>query len=367
MIYFANPFAQYQAHQKEIDDAIRAVLNSGNYILGEQVNLFEKEFSNYLGMNHAIGVANGTDALVLALRGLEIGANDEVIIPSMTATATAAAVNITGATPVFVDIEKEYYTLDPNCVEKSITQKTKAIIAVHLYGQPADMNALRNIAKKNNLKLIEDCAQAVGAHYYEKSVGNFSDVACFSFFPTKNLGAIGDGGAVATQDDVLAEHIRMLRQYGWDKNRDSQFFGINSRLDELQASILRVKLKYLDEDTQKRNQIAQYYFNALQNSPFILPAVRKNILHAYHLYVVQCENRDAVIKQLRVKNIFAGVHYPKAVHQMPAYCNHKNDLSVTESAAARVISLPMYPELTHDQQTHIISTLRDNHTVSAVN
>lgn len=360
MIGFANPGAQYLAHQSEIDDAIQSVLRSGNYILGEQVTLFEKECAAYLGLSHLISVANGTDALVLALKGLNVGAGDEVILPSMTATATAAAVSLTGATPVFADIDAHYYTIDPACVEKVITPKTKVIIAVHLYGQPADLSALQSIAKKYQLKFIEDCAQAIGAKYQGKSVGHFSDIACFSFFPTKNLGAIGDGGAIATQDSALAERIRLLRQYGWNEERVSQFPGMNSRLDELQAAILRVKLKYLDCDTQKRNQIAHHYFDALKNSAFILPAVRSNVFHAYHLYVVQCENRDHVIQKLREKNIAAGIHYAKAVHQMPAYFNKENNLPITEQTAMRIISLPMYPELTENQQqlvVHVLQTL----------
>src|SRR3990167_7015632 len=271
MILFSNPSAQYFAHQKEIDAVISSVLKKGVYILGEEVSYFEKEFSTYLGLNEVIGVANGTDALTLALRGLNISTGDEVILPAMTATATAAAVNQVGETPIFADIDAHYYTLDPQSVLKKITNKTKAIIAVHFYGQPADMQTLQHIAKEHNLKLIEDCAQAAGARYHEKSIVNFSDVACFSFFPTKNLGAMGDGGAVATDNLELALRIRMLAQYGWDKERSSQFPGVNSRLDELQAAILRMKLPYLDEDTKKRNLIAAYYNDVLKNCPIILP------------------------------------------------------------------------------------------------
>ena len=350
MIAFANPSAQYFAHQKEIDDAIAVVLRSGHYILGEQVNFFEKEFSDYLGVENAIGVANGTDALVLALKGLTIAAGDEVIIPSMTATATAAAVNIVGAKPVFVDVDAQYYTIDPASVEKAINKNTKAIIAVHLYGQPADIHALQTIAKKYHLKFIEDCAQAVGARYHEKPTGSFGDAACFSFFPTKNLGAIGDGGAVVTNDAIVAERIRMLRQYGWDKERVSQFPGINSRLDELQAAILRVKLRYLDRDTQKRNVIAKYYDDALKNTSATLPAVRDHVFHAHHLYVIQVENRDTLVKKLHKKNIFVGVHYSVAVHQMSAYFDAQCKLPFTENLANRVMSLPMYPELLEEQQ-----------------
>ncbi|MCX7121772.1 MAG: DegT/DnrJ/EryC1/StrS family aminotransferase [Gammaproteobacteria bacterium] len=356
MIAFANPSAQYLAHQKEIDAAIANVLAKGVYILGEEVGTFEKEFSAYLALRETIGVANGTDALMLALKALNIGAGDEVILPSMTATPTAAAISQVGATPIFADVDPRYYTLDPESVLAKITSKTKAIIAVHFYGQPADMHALQKMAADHHLKLIEDCAQAMGARYHGKSVGHFSDVACFSFFPTKNLGAIGDGGAVATNNLALALRIRMLAQYGWDKERSSQFPGFNSRLDELQAAILRVKLRYLDHDTQKRNDIANFYNNALKGLPIVLPAVRNNVFHAFHLYVIQSENRNELVKKLHAQNIMVGVHYAKAVHQMPAYFNEDNKLPVSENLASAVISLPMYPELTLEQQKTVEET-----------
>ena len=359
MIHFANPSAQYLAHQAEIDCAIQSVLKNGIYILGENVSMFESEFANYIGTRHAIGVANGTDALILALKGLYIGVDDEVIIPSMTATATASAVSAVGAKSIFADIEKDYYTLDPKQVECAITKKTKAIIAVHLYGQPANIIELQKIAKKHGLLFIEDCAQAIGAYYHDKPVGSFGDLACFSFFPTKNLGAIGDGGAVVTNNEQVSERIHMLRQYGWDKNRESQFFGMNSRLDELQAAILRVKLKYLDLDTKKRGQIAENYNIALKNSSFILPKTRNNCSHAYHLYVIQCENRDEMIKKLHKKNIMVGVHYSKAIHQMPAYFNAATKLPITEKLTHSVISLPIYPELSQLQQETINSCIHD--------
>src|SRR3990167_1975700 len=284
-ILFANPAAQYDTYRIEINAAIQSVLEKGHYILGENVAAFECEFSAYLGVENTIGVANGTDALVLALKGVQIGLGDEVIIPSMTAVATAAAVTLSGATPIFADIDATHYTIDPESISKKITPKTKAIIAVHLYGQPADIDAIQLIAKQHNLKFIEDCAQAVGARFKDKKIGSFGDVACFSFFPTKNLGAIGDGGAVATNNADVALRIRMLRQYGWDEARVSQMHGMNSRLDELQAAILRVKLPYLDRDTEKRNAVAAFYNDALKNINIVKPAVREHAFHAYHLYV----------------------------------------------------------------------------------
>lgn len=359
MISFANPYAQYDTYRTEINTAIQSVLEKGHYILGENVAAFEREFSDYLGVENAIGVANGTDALVLALKGLEIGAGDEVIIPSMTAVATAAAVTLTGATPVFADIDPTYYTIDPDSISKKITSKTKAIIAVHLYGQPADIDAIQSIAKQHHLKFIEDCAQAVGARYHDKKIGSFGDVACFSFFPTKNLGAIGDGGAVVTNDADVAQRIHMLRQYGWDDARISQLHGMNSRLDELQAAILRVKLPYLDRDTEKRNAVAAFYNDALKNNNIIKPAVRKHAFHAYHLYVIQCNHRDDIVKKLKTHNIIAGVHYAKAAHQMPAYFNETIQLPITENLALRTLSLPMYPELSLKEQEMIVSILQE--------
>ncbi len=356
-IPFANPFAQYETYRTEINAAIQSVLEKGHYILGENVAAFEHELSAYLGVENTIGVANGTDALVLALKGLQIGAGDEVIIPSMTAVATAAAVTLTGATPVFADIDPAHYTIDPESISKKITPKTKAIIAVHLYGQPADIDTIQTIAKQNNLKFIEDCAQAIGAQYRDKKIGSFGDIACFSFFPTKNLGAIGDGGAVVTNNTEIAQRIRMLRQYGWDEARVSHIHGMNSRLDELQAAILRVKLPYLDRDTEQRNAVAAFYNEALKNNNIVKPAVRKDAFHAYHLYVIQCDHRDDVVKKLKTHNIIAGVHYTKAAHQMPAYFNETIQLPITENLALRTLSLPMYPELQVSELERVIHAL----------
>ncbi len=357
MIPFANPFAQYETHRTEINAAIQSVLEKGHYILGDNVTAFEREFSEYLTVENTIGVANGTDALVLALKGLQIGPGDEVIIPSMTAVATAAAVTLSGATPIFADIDPAYYTIDPESISKKITLKTKAIIAVHLYGQPADIDTIQLIAKQHNLKFIEDCAQAVGARFKDKKIGSFGDVACFSFFPTKNLGAIGDGGAVVTNNADLALRIRMLRQYGWDEARMSQMHGMNSRLDELQAAILRVKLPYLDRDTEKRNAVAAFYNQALKNKNVMMPRVREHAFHAYHLYVIQCDHRDEMVNQLKKHNIIAGIHYAKAAHHMPAYFNPDIKLPVTDNLALHTLSLPMYPELQADELERVVNAL----------
>jgi dTDP-4-amino-4,6-dideoxygalactose transaminase len=276
-IFCSNPQAQYTAQKSAIDQAIGRVLESGRYILGEQVELFEKEFADYLKVKHAFGVASGTDALYLALVAGGVGRGDEVITVSHTAVATIAAIELCGAKPVLVDIEPDFYTLNPTQLKKAITKKTKAIIPVHLYGHPADMKSILAIAQKHNLLVIEDCAQAHGAIYYDQRVGSMGDIACFSFYPTKNLGALGDGGLVATNNQKLAKKLKLLRQYGWAKRYVSHIPGQNSRLDELQAAILRVKLKKLDKDNQQRIELASIYTAHLLKTNLILPKINKEM------------------------------------------------------------------------------------------
>ncbi|RDX35476.1 DegT/DnrJ/EryC1/StrS family aminotransferase, partial [Arcobacter sp. HD9-500m-PIT-SAG03] len=283
MICFANPKEQYLSHKDEIQEAINRVLDSGWYILGEEVKSFEKEFATFVGTQYSLGVASGTDAIFLSLKALDIGLGDEVITVSHTATATVSAIEATGAKAILVDIEEDYFTIDPKKIEKEITPNTKAIIAVHIYGHPSDVDELIRICKKYDLFLLEDCAQANGAKYKGKKVGSLGDLGCFSFFPTKNLGALGDGGAITTDSLDLYNKLIMLRQYGWDENRESKFQGYNSRLDELQAAILRVKLKYLKQDVEKRNTVASLYNKYLKNTNLILPKVRNDCYHAYHL------------------------------------------------------------------------------------
>ncbi|HEY6660259.1 MAG TPA: DegT/DnrJ/EryC1/StrS family aminotransferase, partial [Pyrinomonadaceae bacterium] len=256
LILCANPRAQYEAHKTAIDEAIRRVLENGRYILGEEVLAFEREFANYIGVRYAIGVGSGTEALHLALAACDIGEGDEVITVAHTAVATVAAIELSGAMPVLVDVEADYFTLDPNQLEAAITSRTKAIIPVHIYGQPSDLGAIRPIARRHGIRVIEDCAQAHGATYRERRVGSWGDVACFSFYPTKNLGAIGDAGAVTTNDPELAGKIRCLREYGWTERNVSSMPGWNSRLDELQAAILRVKLQFLEANNNERRRIA---------------------------------------------------------------------------------------------------------------
>ena len=357
MMFASFPKAQYQAYKAEIDAAIARVLDSGIYILGSEVKAFEEEFAATIGTRHAIGVANGTDALTLALMALDIGAGDEVITVSHTAVATAAAITRTGARPVFVDIEADFLTLDPACLEAAITEKTKAVVAVHLYGQAADLDAIKAIAGDHGIPVIEDCAQAAGATYGAATVGSLGDIGCFSFFPTKNLGAIGDGGAVLTNDDALGERLAGLRQYGWQDDRISHVAGMNSRLDELQAAILRVKLRHLDADTERRCAIAAQYDALLAGLGLALPKVRPGTGHAFHLYALHCKNRDGMLAHLKRQEILAGVHYPVPVHMQPAYRN-KGVFPITEQAALETLSLPMYPELASADIERVAAAVR---------
>jgi len=356
MILCSNPKEQYIAHSDEIKDAIERVLNSGRYILGGEVEAFESEFANFIGTHYCAGVANGTDALHLALRAFDIGFNDEVITSSHTAVATASAIVMCGAKPVFVDIENELYTIDAAKIKDAITPKTKAIIAVHIYGQPCDMDALLAIAKEHNLALIEDCAQAHGAEFDGKKVGSIGDIGCFSFYPTKNLGAIGDGGAITTNSPEVYAKIKALREYGWQNDRISHFCGFNSRLDEIQAAILRVKLKYLAKDTQKRNEIANIYFEKLKNIA-VVPKIRQNCIHAFHLFVIMIKNRDAIQEALRQDGIYALVHYNAAVHMQPAFLDTKTNLVNTQDILGKILSLPMYPELSHEEALLVCDSL----------
>jgi dTDP-4-amino-4,6-dideoxygalactose transaminase len=344
----ANPRANYLACQSEIDDAIHRVLNSGWYILGKEVSAFEEEFAAFIGVPHAIGVGNGTDALELALRACGIGADDEVITVSHTAVATVAAIELVGATPVFVDIETGSYLMDPRQLEAAVSPRTKAILPVHLYGRPANLPAIAEIARKHGLRLIEDCAQSHGASLNGVKTGAWGDVAAFSFYPTKNLGALGDGGMVVTRDFHLSEQIRQLREYGWKQRYVSDQPGMNSRLDEIQAAILRVKLRHLNQHNEQREQLARIYLDALAGSCLRLPVGSPDGVHVWHLFVVAHQRRDELLAFLRERGIGAGIHYPVPVHLQPAYRDRLSlrlPLPNTERAAAQVLSLPLYPEL----------------------
>jgi dTDP-4-amino-4,6-dideoxygalactose transaminase len=361
VILCANPKAQYLAHKAAIDAAIQRVLENGRYVLGPEVAAFEAEFAAYIGAGHAIGVANGTDAIAIALKALGIGPGDEVITTAHTAVATVAAIELAGATPVFADIERDYFTLDPTRVEKMISPKTKAIIAVHIYGQPAALDEFQAIAKRHGLRLIEDCAQCHGARYDGKRLGSIGDIACFSSYPTKNLGAIGDGGAIVTSDAELAQRCKLIREYGWAERYVSHIVGQNSRLDELQAAVLRVKLAALDVDNQKRADIAARYDRALASTGLVLPKRRPNTSHVFHLYVLRSAKRDALIESLKQAEIGALIHYPVPVHRQKAYLGRVRggeSLPETERAALEVLSLPMYPELTNDEVERVVSAVQ---------
>ena len=360
MILCANPKAQYLAHKQEIDDAVRQVLESGWYILGEEVRAFEEEFAAYLGVSHSVGVGSGTEALHLALVACGIGHGDEVVTVSHTAVATVAAIELAGAKPVFVDIDPVTYTMNPELLQKGITSKTKAVIPVHLYGHPAPIEDILAIAREYGLCVIEDCAQSHGAIYRDKRVGSFGNMACFSFYPTKNLGALGDGGAVVTSDPELAEKARLLREYGWAERYVSHTPGWNSRLDEIQAAILRVKLRYLDEDNRARTRLADLYLEGLSETALVLPRVSERAVHVFHLFVVCAQDRNRLLEYLHSQNIGAAVHYPLPVHMQTAYAHlDVRRLPETERVASQILSLPMYPEMTEIEVRSVIKAVRE--------
>ncbi len=363
MIPWASPIAQYRAHKQAIQTAVRRVLESGVYVLGSEVDAFESAFADYCGVRYGVGVGSGTDALILALKALGVGPGDEVITVSHTAIATAAAVIATGATPVLVDVDPVYYTLDTDCLQRAVTPRSKAVIAVHLYGQAADINAILSIARPRGLAVIEDCAQATGGRLGSDRVGSLGDIGCFSFYPTKNLGAIGDGGMVLTANADLAERVRRFRQYGWDEARQTKECGLNSRLDPLQAAILNVKLPHLDADNTRRAAIADRYNRSLVGLPVNLPAARPRTNHVYHLYVIACDVRDGLMAHLAGVGIGAAVHYPFSVHRHGGYCDRvvipKDGLPVTDQLVGQIVSLPMYPELSDAEVDRVIAAVQD--------
>ena len=366
----ANPKASYLAQKTEIDAAVHRVLESGWYILGREVQEFEQEFAAYVGMPHAVGVASGTDALELALRGCEIGRGDLVFTVSHTAVATVSAIERCGATPVLIDVDPQTYTISPDKLEQTVqrfyqnpkfAQRLKAIIPVHLYGHPADLPAILGIARKYGMVVIEDCAQAHGARLENRMVGSWGDLGAFSFYPTKNLGCFGDGGLVVCKDPELAARMRALREYGWQERYLSSFPGINSRLDELQAAILRVKLSKLDENNQRRREIAGIYDRALATTAVYPPFRSDDISHAYHLYVARSGQRDRLRQFLLAQGIGTAIHYPYPIHCQPAYRNKiltgKGGMENTDKICKIILSLPMYPELRDEEIFKIIDML----------
>jgi len=363
MIPFSDPSASYKAHKNEIDEAIQRVLDSGWFVLGKEVDTLEKEFAAFHGEDfHAVGVANGTDAIALCLRSLGLEMGDEVITPSHTAVATVAGIEQAGCTPVFTDIDPNTRCIDPKSVRERVGTNTRAIMPVHIYGQPAAMDRILEIAQDYNLAVIEDCSQAHGAEINGQKVGTFADISAYSCYPTKNLGGTGDGGVILCRSKQFAEKIKSLRQYGWNEERESITPGFNSRLDELQAAILRVKLQHLLDDNAKRRAIALRYNTAFKDLPVSLPALSEKELHAMHLYVIECDRRNEFGEYLRSHQIGASLHYPLAVHQHPAYANRirgGDNLPATDQFYQRNLTLPIYPELSNDAVEHIISTVQN--------
>jgi dTDP-4-amino-4,6-dideoxygalactose transaminase len=361
-IPWASPLAQFRAHQAPIQNAINRVLDSGTYILGAEVEAFESAFANFCDGCHAVGVASGTDALILALKALGFGSGDEVMTVSHTAVATVAAILAVGATPVLVDIDEDYLTLDPAALDAAATSRSKAVIAVHLYGQSADLDPILSFARRHRLAIIEDCAQACGGRYRGQRLGSIGDIGCFSFYPTKNLGAIGDGGIIFTREPKIAERVRRLRQYGWDDNRRTHEAGLNSRLDPLQAAILQAKLPYLDADNARRAAIAQQYERGLRGLPIMTPKERTGTHHVYHLYVIASAQRDALMAYLAERQIGCAVHYPEPVHLQNGYSKRvvlpAHGLPVTESVCKQILSLPVYPELSDAEVDRVITAIR---------
>lgn len=341
-----DPRAATVSLREEIDVAIRSVLDSGEYILGRSVRSFEAAFARYIGVPYAVGVASGTDAVHLALRAAGVGSGDEVITVSHTAVATVAAIEMAGAKPVFVDIDEHSFTIDPSLAERAITSKTKAIVAVHLYGQPANLNELERIARRYELVIIEDCAQAHGAVYRGRKVGSYGAAGCFSFYPTKNLGAIGDGGMVVTARGDIYHNLCELRQYGWRQRYISDSKGFNSRLDEIQAAILLVKMGCLDTDNARRFVLAERYSAGLAGTSLRTPSTIPGSISAHHLYVVRSRKRDELKAWLEQHGIGTGIHYPVPVHLQPAYSEDDAlSLPITECIAREILSLPLYPEM----------------------
>ena len=366
MIKFLDLKKVNDAHGDEISEAIQRVLDSGWYLLGEEGKAFEREFADYCGAKHCLGVANGLDALILILMGYrELGVmqeGDEVIVPANTYIASILAISRAGLKPVMVEPNEQTYNIDPNAIEAAITDRTKAILPVHLYGQCADMEPICAIAKKHGLKVIEDAAQAHAATYRGVRTGGLGDAAGFSFYPGKNLGALGDGGAVTTNDDQLAEAIRALRNYGSHEKYHNKYKGMNSRLDEIQAAILRVKLKTLDADTGKRRAVANLYLSQLSglSSQVSLPHVADYGTPAWHLFVVRLKERDALAAHLQQAGIQTMIHYPIPPHHQTAYPElSEHSLPITEAIHREVLSLPISPVMELDEVAQVIRALRE--------
>lgn len=351
---------QYQSLREEIRAALDDVMDGGHYILGPSVSAFEQEFAQYCSVKHAIGVNNGTNAIQIALLTAGVGPGDEVITVPHTFIATVAAIRYTGATPVLVDVEPSSLTIDVSRIEEAITVRTKAILPVHLYGHAAEMDKILEIARHYDLKVIEDCAQAHGASYRGRHVGTLGDYGCFSFYPSKNLGACGEGGMVITNSDDHARTLRSFRDWGASTKNRHEILGFNMRLEGMQGAILRVKLQYLQQWIDQRRACAAYYQKALAGSDLLLPVELQDNRHSYHLYVVRSENRDALQSHMSSLGVQTGIHYPTPVHLQPAHADlgyKPGDFPVAERASRTVLSLPMFPELRPEQQDQVNSVI----------
>ncbi|MBU1658767.1 DegT/DnrJ/EryC1/StrS family aminotransferase [bacterium] len=360
-INFIDLQAQYLAYQREIDSEVLEVFSSAQFIGGEKLNKLENSLSTYTGAKHAIGCSSGTDALLLALMALDIGAGDEVITTPFTFIATAEVIALLGAKSVFVDIQNDTYNIDPSKIENVITEKTKAIIPVSLYGQCADMDAINAIAKKHNLPVIEDACQSFGATYKGKKSCNLSTIGCTSFFPSKPLGAYGDGGAIFTNDDDLATKMRMLLNHGQNERYKHKYIGINGRLDAVQAAILNVKLKHFEKEVQAREEIGARYSDILEDSGVTTPKIREENTSVYAQYSIRVKDRDAMVAKLSAKEIPTAVHYPVPLHLQEAFANlgyKAGDFPISEAVATQIMSLPMSPYLTEAQQDYIADAIK---------
>lgn len=359
-IPFVDLKAQYQSIKPEIDEAINKVISETAFIGGKYVKEFEELFKQYLNINHVIACANGTDSLEILMQAYGIGAGDEVIVPAVSWISTSESVSSTGAMPVFVDIDPDNYTIDTRLIEKKITSKTKAIIPVHLYGNPADMQEIMVIAKKYNLIVIEDCAQAHGAEINGMVIGTFGDAASFSFYPGKNLGAYGDAGGMATNDPAIATKVRMIANHGQLEKHKHLMEGRNSRMDGIHGAVLSVKIKHLKTWTQKRIEIANYYDHLLSNTGVKRPKVKNQYKHVFHLYVILSEKRDELKKYLETQGIETAIHYPVALPFLDAYKQRrfaKNDFPVAAGFTSKILSLPMYPELTNEMVVKVVEAI----------
>lgn len=346
-------------YQKEFEQKALEVLRSGRYVLGREVETFEREFAAYVGSEHCVGLANGLDALWLAFRILGIGAGDEVLVPANTYIASVMGITINGATPVFVEPDR-YFNIDADRIEEKITDKTRAILAVHLYGQACNMEKIVSLCQKHDLRLVEDCAQSHGACFQGKMTGTFGDVGCFSFYPSKNLGGFGDGGAIVTNDEAIASEMRIYRNYGSEKRYYNKVVGANSRLDELQAGLLRVRLRHIKEQTDERRALAAGYLEGIRNPAIRLPQVLPHADSVWHQYVIQCEQRQELIDHLNAREIGTIIHYPIPPHLSEAYGYlgySRGSFPITEHYADTVLSIPMYNGMTEEEQAYVIEAI----------